>query len=90
MTETGNIHGHELLRMVHEAAEPFTRQSLRAESLRRWGEHARFCTCSAADMTFDQLMVFLLGRGKLLERGGRIYSDISQMCSGESGHDHHH
>ena len=88
MTEAQNIHGHAILHLVHESTQPFTRDALRAEVLRRYGRDARFCTCSASAMSFDELLVFLLLRGKLVERGGLIAADISQMCSGE-GHDDH-
>ncbi len=88
--EAQNIHGHAIIHMVHDAPRPFTRDGLRAEVLRRFGAEARFCTCSSSDMSFDELLVFLLLRGKLVEQGGLIAADISQLCSGESSHDHDH
>ncbi len=90
MTETQNVHGHEILHLVHESSQPFTRDGLRAEVLRLYGPAARFCTCSTSAMSFDELLVFLLLRGKLVERGGLIAADISQLCSGESHGDHEH
>ncbi|MGA2498028.1 MAG: YecH family metal-binding protein [Tepidisphaeraceae bacterium] len=87
MTETHSIHGHAILHLVHESSRPFTRDGLRAEVLRLYGREARFCTCSTSEMSFDELLVFLLLRGKLVERGGLIAADISQLCSGEDHHD---
>ncbi|MFI5380782.1 MAG: YecH family metal-binding protein [Tepidisphaerales bacterium] len=87
MTETHNVHGHAILHMVHDAPRPFTRDALRAEVLHRYGSDARFCTCSSSEMSFDELLVFLLLRGKLVEQGGLIGADISQLCSGDE-HEH--
>ncbi len=81
MNNTENIHGHEVLRLVHEAAIPPTRAEIETELTRRYGAEARFCTCSAADMTRDELLGFLLSRGKLVEHQGRLATDPSRICN---------
>lgn len=81
MNTTENVHGHEVLRLVHESATPLTRTELETELTRRYGPEARFCTCSAGDMTRDELLGFLLSRGKLVEHQGRLATDASRICN---------
>ena len=88
MPSTPQIHGHDILRLLHAAYPPWTRPRLAQEVHRRFGPHARFHTCSAADMTLDELIAFLAARGKLVEHDGCLTADISKMCSAD-GHDAH-
>lgn len=76
-----NVHGHEVLRLVHEAATPPTRAELATELTRRYGPEARFRTCSAADMTSEEILSFLLTRGKLVEHQGRLATDPARICN---------
>lgn len=84
MTTTPNVHGHEILHMVDQARPALTRGALEEEARKRFGAAARYCTCSAADMTLGELLDFLLAHGKLVEREGRVVADISKMCGGGS------
>jgi probable metal-binding protein len=78
---TENVHGHDVLRLVYEAPTPPTRGELEAALNRLYGPEVRFCTCSAADLTRDELLDFLLSRGKLVERHGRLATDPSRICN---------
>ncbi|HEY3321984.1 MAG TPA: YecH family metal-binding protein [Planctomycetota bacterium] len=90
MSTAANIHGHNILRLVHKSGA-LSRTALRGEVERQFGKEARFCTCSTENMTIDELVGFLLERGKLIETGGKLQADISQMCGDdEHGHDHDH
>jgi probable metal-binding protein len=80
MNTVENVHGHEVLRLVSEAAVPPTRGELEAEIGRRFGAEARFCTCATADMTCGELLGFLLARGKLVEHEGRLATDRARIC----------
>jgi probable metal-binding protein len=77
---TENVHGHDVLRLVHEAPTPPNRGELEATLDRLYGPDVRFCTCSATDMTRDELLDFLLSRGKLVEHQGRLATDPSRIC----------
>jgi probable metal-binding protein len=88
MIGTEQVHGHEVLRLLHAAEAPLTRTQLAAEVRRRFGADARFRTCSAGGMTLDELLAFLVARGKVVEREGVLAADISQMC-GDDGHAGH-
>ncbi|SUX85219.1 putative metal-binding protein [Citrobacter koseri] len=63
-----SIHGHEVLNMMIESGEQYSNTSLEAAITARFGEQARFHTCSAADMTAAELVAFLAAKGSLLRR----------------------
>lgn len=52
-----SIHGHEVLNMMIESGEQYTHASLEAAIKARFGEQARFHTCSAEGMTAGELVV---------------------------------
>ena len=79
---TNNVHGHEILEMIHRAEPAMTRAGVAAEVGRRWGKEARFYTCSAEGMTLDELLAFLLERGKVVEQAGWLATDMSKLCGG--------
>ena len=90
MSTLQNIHGHEVLRLVHEAAIPPTRGELESQLDLRFGPDARFYTCSTAGMTRDQLLEFLLSHGKIIEHNGRLATDPSRICNHPDGEAHEH
>ncbi|ECH7125455.1 DUF2492 family protein [Salmonella enterica] len=61
-----SIHGHEVLNMMIESGEQYTHTSLEAAIKARFGERARFHTCSASDMTAAELVAFLAAKGKFI------------------------
>ena len=63
------VHGHEVMRMMLESNTPYTETTLRDAMVARFGEATRFCTCSAENMTADELIAFLRERGKFVARG---------------------
>jgi probable metal-binding protein len=76
--------------MLLAAPGGFTRASLRAAIVERFGEQARFYACSADDMSADDLIDFLAARQKFVEHPeGALEADPSKMCNhGEDGHHH--
>lgn len=79
-----SIHGHEVLRMMIEADRAHTRDSLQAEIAERFGEDARFYTCSSHDRTAEESIEFLETRGRFrsVEGGWRV--DEDEIC-GDAG-----
>lgn len=61
-----SIHGHEVLNMMIESGEQYSNASLEAAITARFGEQARFHTCSAEGMTAAELVAFLEAKGSLL------------------------
>lgn len=88
MPTTQNVHGHDVLHLVQEASPALTRGELLVEATGRWGADARFCTCSIEGMTLEELLTFLMSRGKIVEVAGKLTTDISKIC--ENGQAHRH
>jgi probable metal-binding protein len=61
---TESIHGHEVMRKMIESGETYKQDLLRTAINEWFGEEARFHTCSAKDMTADELISFLAARRK--------------------------
>ena len=61
-----SIHGHDVLNMMIESGERYTEESLVEVIHARFGEAARFHTCSASEMTAAELVAFLAARGKFI------------------------
>jgi probable metal-binding protein len=74
------IHGHEVMRMMIESGKVYTRDSLRAAIVERFGKEARFYTCAADSMTPDELIAFLRARGKFLDDAGGFTTDERKIC----------
>jgi probable metal-binding protein len=61
-----SIHGHEVLQMMLASGESWTVASLEAAIRRRFGEEARFHTCSAENLSAAELVAFLEKKANLL------------------------
>ena len=77
---SGQIHGHEVMRMMLEEGGGYTRDSLRAAIVERFGVDTRFYTCSAEDMTPDELIVFLEQRGKFVDSESGFNTAPDRIC----------
>ena len=66
--------------MMLELGGSFTRATLRDAILERFGSETRFFTCSAEDMTADQLIDFLAQRGKFIEEDGGFNTAPDKIC----------
>jgi len=74
------IHGHEVMKMMLEADAPYTRATLREAMVSRFGEEARYYTCSAENMTPEELITFLDERGKFVASGDGFTTDPNRIC----------
>lgn len=75
-----SIHGHEVLNMMIESGEQYTHASLEAAIKARFGEQARFHTCSAEGMTAGELVAFLAAKGKFIPSEEGFSTDQSKIC----------
>lgn len=75
------IHGHEVMHMMVESDEAYTRESLRNSIEKKFGETTRFFTCSAENMTADELILFLEARGKFHPVDGGFTTDPEKICN---------
>ncbi|HDX5342560.1 YecH family metal-binding protein [Citrobacter sedlakii] len=75
-----SIHGHEVLNMMIASGEPYSTASLEAAIKNRFGEQARFHTCSASDMTAGELVAFLAAKGKFVAKDDGFSTHESKIC----------
>ena len=68
------------MHMIADAGRSFTRDELIAAIAAKFGEDARFHTCSAENMACGELIDFLQARGKFLGDGSSMTIDSSQIC----------
>ena len=85
---SNSIHGHEVMHMMLESGQSYTRASLRQAIHERFGKEARFYTCSASDLDADALISFLEARGKFVDMGTGFGTAADRLCSHESEHKH--
>jgi len=86
-----SIHGHEVMHMMMESDTAYTVASLREAIVARFGATARFHTCSAENMTADEVIEFLAARGKFTPVGEGFTTAPDRMCNhGDGAHEHHH
>lgn len=74
------VHGHEVMKMMIDDGRVYTRSTLRAAITARFGEEARFYTCSAQGMTANELVTFLEGRGKFIPEGEGFRTESDRIC----------
>ena len=76
------VHGHEVMRMMLESKTPFTKATLKAAIIERFGEDQQFYTCSADSLSAEELIDFLEGKSKFTEQsGGGFQTSEDVICS---------
>ena len=78
---SNSIHGHDVMHMMLELGGTFTRESLKLAIDERFGEQARFHTCSAQDMDAAALIEFLRQRGKFVEAADGFNTEAERVCN---------
>ncbi|HKS32362.1 MAG TPA: YecH family metal-binding protein [Enterobacteriaceae bacterium] len=75
-----SIHGHEVLNMMLDSETGFSEKSLEQAIIAKFGEQARFHTCSAQGMTAGELVSFLAERGKFIPQQDGFTTHESKIC----------
>ncbi|MDY1039115.1 YecH family metal-binding protein [Lelliottia sp. CFBP8978] len=75
-----SIHGHDVLNMMLESGEQYTEKSLIQAIDLRFGNNARFHTCSAENMSAGELVTFLAARGKFIPVEEGFSTHESKIC----------
>jgi probable metal-binding protein len=68
------------MNMMVASARSYTRTSLHAAITGRFGHDARFYTCSAANLTADDLILFLEQHGKFKPQPNGFTIAADQIC----------
>ena len=75
-----SIHGHEVMVFMLEHGGSFTKRSLREAIVARFGAQARFHTCSADNMTAEQLIDLLEAKGKFVADDNGFNTRRDRIC----------
>lgn len=74
------IHGHEVMKMMLASGKTYTTETLAHEIKETFGTDARFYTCSAENLSADQLVAFLESKGKFIPRDDGFQTSSDLMC----------
>jgi len=74
------IHGHEIIDMVSKNPDGLTVAQLTESVAKQFGGMPRFYTCSAENLTLDELLEFLHAGHKIRISGESIYPGKSPAC----------
>ena len=74
------IHGHEVMNMMLASGKTYTKDSLTAEIISKFGAEARFYTCSAQDLTAAKLVALLESKGKFLKKDYGFQTSEDLVC----------
>jgi len=76
-----DIHAHEVMHMMLEQEEVFSRESLGQAIIERFGANARFHSCSASGMDVHAVIDFLESRGKFVARDDGFNTAEDKICN---------
>ena len=74
------VHGHDVIAMIRETQQGYTRETLIAAIAARFGATTRFFTCSAQDMTAAELVDFLASHGKFMPQADGFTVNPARLC----------
>lgn len=75
-----SIHGHQVMEMMASSGLNYSKQTLKLDIAKKFGEHARFHTCHGSDLSADELIEFLSSKGKFIESGQGISLPKEHGC----------
>ena len=76
-----DIHAHEVMHMMLEQDEGFSRESLTQAIIKRFGASTRFHSCSASGMDVQAVIDFLESRGKFVARDDGFNTAQDKICN---------
>ena len=76
-----DIHAHEVMHMMLEQDEIFSRESLARAIVGHFGAGAKFHSCSAAGMDVYAVIDFLESRGKFVARDDGFNTAEDKICN---------
>ena len=74
------IHGHDVLNMMLASGKTYTKATLVADIIEKFGRAAKVHTCSAEDMTAEELVGFFEARGKFKSQAGGFQTSKDVIC----------
>ncbi len=78
---SNSVHGHEVMALMVAQAQPISKPEFFALVARTFGENARFHTCSAEGLSAEELIQFLMSKGKVSDTSEGISLVAGRQCS---------
>ena len=78
--KTKKIHGHEVMKMMLASGKTYTKETLVKEIVSTFGKDARFYTCSAENLSAEELVSFLDSKGKFLRSEDGFQTSADKIC----------
>lgn len=75
-----SIHGHQVMEMIATSKKSYTRALLMAEIDDKFGENIRFHTCMESDLSAEDLICFLVAKGKIVESDAKLSLAKDGIC----------
>lgn len=75
-----SIHGHDVLEMMINSGQSYTKSSLISAIQQKFGPAARFHTCSNRNMTAEELVGFLESKGKFIASDSGFTTNKNKIC----------
>jgi len=69
----GLLHIHEVLNIIYNSDKIFTIEELKQEVINTFGEDISFTSCSEHEFEMNDMLDFMLQRGKIQVQGDKIY-----------------
>lgn len=74
------VHGHEVMKMMLDSNQTYTKETLCQAILAKYGESVRFHTCSQDNMTASELVTFLEGKEKFVGDKESFTTSPDKIC----------
>ena len=75
-----SIHAHDVLDILGASEAPLAEAELLGRITARYGQAASFTNCRGDRFTFDELVAFMLERGKVASAGGKLSLNRAEVC----------
>ena len=69
----GLLHIHEVLNIIYNSDKIFTIEELKQEVIHNFGDDISFTSCSEKEFEINEMVDFMLQRGKIQLQGDKIY-----------------
>ncbi len=76
-----SVHGHQVMELMLSLGRAVSKTELEQLMAERFGEQAKYHTCSASEMDAKQLIAFLEQRGKFTESAEGIETAADRICN---------
>jgi probable metal-binding protein len=74
------IHAHDVLNILKASATPLSTAELHNQAAACFGAGATYTNCRGDRFSFDELIAFLVARGKVAEEGGQLSLIPAELC----------